>query len=382
MAAKLIRLIWRYTLRNKRRTALTVSSATISLFLLTTLAMVYRAMGTPYQGADTTPRMMVRRLSGIVYSMPSRYGDRIRGVPGVVAVSRMNWFGGYWVDPANQFANFAVDADTVFDVVGSATIPAEQLQAFQRERNAAVASQTLANKYKWKIGDRITLLGSPYPLRPELVLRGIFAGGAQDHFYFHYDYLNEALGGHFDQVGLFWIRIQGPESASRVSQAIDVMFSNTDAETKTESENSFLLGFISMLGNVRAMLLMIGSAVAFAILLIVANTMAMSIRERFSEAAVLRVLGFRASHILSLFVGESLMLTLIGAILGVGGAKLLFDSLALTRVTAFVWADLRVRPDTLAFCFAAALLIALLASGLPAYRAARANLAEALRFVG
>lgn len=344
--------------------------------------MVYRAMGTPYQGADTTPRMMVRRLSGIVYSMPSSYGDRIRGVPGVVAVSRMNWFGGYWVDPANQFANFAVDADTVFDVVGSATIPAEQLQAFQRERNAAVASQTLANKYKWKIGDRITLLGSPYPLRPELVLRGIFAGGAQDHFYFHYDYLNEALGGHFDQVGLFWIRIQGPESASRVSQAIDVMFSNTDAETKTESENSFLLGFISMLGNVRAMLLMIGSAVAFAILLIVANTMAMSIRERFSEAAVLRVLGFRASHILSLFVGESLLLTLIGAILGVGGAKLLFDSLALTRVTAFVWADLRVRPDTLAFCFVAALLIALLASGLPAYRAARANLAEALRFVG
>jgi len=223
---------------------------------------------------------------------------------------------------------------------------------------------------------------APYRITPELVLRGVFSGGPDDQFYFHYDYLNEALGGHFDQVSLFWIRLERPELAPRVSEAIDAMFRNTDAETKTESENNFLLGFVSLLGNVRAMLLVIGSAVGFAILLIVANTMAMSIRERVSEAAIMRALGFRASHILGLFVGESLMLTLAGAILGVGGAKLLFDSLRLTKVSAFVWADLRVRPDTLGFCLAVALLIALLASGWPAYRASRVNLAEALRFVG
>ena len=383
MALKLIRLIWKNALRNKRRTLLTVSSAAISLFLLTTLAMVYRALGTPYQGADTSPRMMVRRLSGIVYSMPSSYGARIKAVPGVVAVTPMNWFGGYWVDPKNQFANFAIDPETVFDVVGPQThIPSDQLRAFQRERIACVAGQRLINKFHWKIGDRITLLGSPYRITPELVLRGIFVGGPDDHFYFHYDYLNEALGGHFDQVALYWIRLEKPELAARVSQAIDAMFRNTDAETKTESENSFLLGFVSLLGNVRAMLLMIGSAVGFAILLIVANTMAMSIRERVSEAAVMRALGFRARHILALFVGESLMLTLAGAALGVGGAKVLFDSLRLTKVSAFVWADLRVRPDTLALCVAIAFLISVLASGWPAYRASRANLAEALRFVG
>jgi len=382
MFLKLTRLTWRNALRNKRRTMLTVSSAAISLFLLTTLAMVYRALGTPYQGADTTPRMMVRRLSGIVYSMPSSYCEQIKNVPGVAAVSRMNWFGGYWVDPQNQFANFAVDADTVFQVIGSASIPPDQLKAFQRERNAAVAGRRLIEKYHWKIGDRITLLGSPYPFRPELVLRGIYTGGPEDHFYFHFDYLNEAMGGHFDRVGLFWIRLEHPEQASSVSKAIDALFSNTDAETKTESENNFLLGFVSMLGNVRGMLLMIGSAVGFAILLIVANTMAMSIRERFSEAAVLRVLGFRRRHILGLFVGESLMLTLAGALVGVGGAKLLFDTLGLTKVAVFVWADLRVRPDTLVFCVGAALLIAVLASGWPAYRASRSNLSEALRFVG
>ena len=382
MVLKLTRLIWKNALRNKRRTVLTVSSAAVSLFLLTTLAMVYRALGTPYQGADTSPRMMVRRLSGIVYMMPASYGARIRTVPGVVALSAMNWFGGYWVDPRNQFANFAIDADTVFDVLSMSTIPPDQLQDFKRERIAAVAGQRLVDKYHWKIGDRITLLGSPYRITPELVLRGVFSGGPDDQFYFHYDYLNEAMGGHFDQVSLYWIRLERPELAPRVSEAIDTMFRNTDAETKTESENNFLLGFISLLGNVRAMLLLVGSAVGFAILLIVANTMAMSIRERVSEAAIMRALGFRARHILGLFVGESLMLTLAGAIVGVGGAKLLFDSLRLTKVTAFVWADMRVRPDTLGFCFALALLIAVLASGWPAYRASRGNLAEALRFVG
>ncbi len=383
MVLKLTRLICKNALRNKRRTILTVSSAAISLFLLTTLAMVYRALGKPYQGADAAPRLMVRRLSGIVYMMPSSYGARIKTVPGVVAVSPMNWFGGYWVDPKNQFANFAMDADTIFDVLsGVSKIPSDQLQDFKRERIAAVAGQRLINQFHWKIGERITLLGSPYHITPELILRGVFSGGPDDQLYFHYDYLNQALGGHFDQVNLYWIRLEGPELAARVSEAIDTMFRNTDAETKTESENNFLLGFISMLGNVRAMLLMVGSAVGFAILLIVANTMAMSIRERVSEAAIMRALGFRARHILGLFVGESLMLTLAGAIFGVGGAKLLFDSLRLTKVTAFVWADMRVRPDTLGFCFAVALLIAVLASGWPAYRASRGNLAEALRFVG
>lgn len=383
MALKLARLIWKNALRNKRRSILTITSAAISLFLLTTLAMVYRALGTPYQGAEAAPRMMVRRLSGIVYTMPISYGPRIKAVPGVTAVSVMNWFGGYWVDPKNQFANFAVDADTIFDVISPpARIPPDQLQAFQGERTAAVAGRRLVDKYHWKIGDRITLLGSPYRITPELVLRGIFVGGPDDQFYFRYDYFNEALGGHFDQVSLYWIHLEKPEMAERVSQAIDTMFRNSDAETKTESENNFLLGFVSLLGNVRAMLLMVGSAVGFAILLIVANTMAMSIRERVSEAAVMRALGFRSQHILALFIGESLMLTLAGAMLGVGGAKVLFDSLRLTKVSAFVWADLRVRPDTLSLCIALALFIAVLASAWPAYRASRANLAEALRFVG
>jgi putative ABC transport system permease protein len=374
------RLLLKNLLRNKRRTLLTASSVAVSLFLLSSLAIVYTALGKPFEGADAIPMMIVRRSTGIVFQMPLSHGARIKTVPGVVAVSPVNWVGAYWVDPSNTFANFAVDANTIFDVMAGSRIPPEQLQAFKSERVAAVAGRHLAEKYRWKIGDRITLLGSPYGITPELVLRGVFTGGPEDNFYFHYDYFNEAMAD-FNQANLFWVRIDRPEIAARVGQAIDEMFRNTDAETKTEAISNFLLGFISMLGNVRGIILAIGSAVTFAILLIVANTMAMSVRERVAEAAVMRSLGFRAAHILGLFVGESLVLTLSGALLGVGGAKLLYDALALSRIGKFVPADLRMRSETLLFCLALSVAMALLAAGWPAYRAAKTNIAEALRYV-
>jgi putative ABC transport system permease protein len=186
----------------------------------------------------------------------------------------------------------------------------------------------------------------------------------------------------FNRVGLYWIRVERPEIAARVGQAIDQTFRDTDSETKTEAEGTFLLGFISMLGNVRGIILMIGAAVTFAVLLIVANSVAMSIRERVTEAAVMRSLGFTSSHILALFVGESLVLTVGGALVGVGGAKLLYDAMALRKIGTLVWADMRMRPETFLFCMALAVILAFLSSSWPAYRAARINIAEALRYTG
>jgi putative ABC transport system permease protein len=375
------RLGLRNLLRNKRRTIITASSVAISLFLLSSLAIVYTALGKPFEGEDRSPRLMVRRLSGITFMMPASYGQKIKAVPGVVAVTPMNWFGGYWKEPENSFGNFAIDADRVFDVLNMARIDPDQLEAFKRERVAAVAGRQLIEKFHWKIGDRITLMGSPYGIAPELVLRGTFTGGPDDQFYFHYDYLNEAIR-NFDRVGLYWVRVERPEIAARVAQAIDETFRNTDSETKTEAEGTFLLGFISMLGNVRGIILMIGAAVSFAVLLIVANSVAMSIRERVTEAAVMRSLGFTSNRILALFVGESLVLTLAGAVVGVGGAKLLYGALALRKIGLFVWADLRMRPETLLFCMALSIILAFLSSVWPAYRAAKINIAEALRFTG
>jgi len=376
------RLVLKNLLRNKRRVLLTGSSVAVSLFLLSSLAIVYTALGKPLEGTETIPLMMVRRAIGIVFPLPASHGAKIKTVPGVVAVTPLAWFGGYWVDPANTFANFAVDPETIFNVLREgSTIPPDQLEGFKRERVAAVAGRRLVEKYHWKIGDRITLLGSFWGITPELVLRGVFSGGPDDQFYFHYDYLNEALG-RPNIVPIYWVRVDRPEDASRVAQAIDDMFRNTDAETRTESISAFLLNFISMLGNVRAIILLIGIAVAFAIFLIVANTMAMSIRERTAEAAVLRALGYQTSHILALFVGESLILTLGGALVGIGGAKFLYDALALSQIGQFVFADMRMRPETLVFCFVVALALGLLASGWPAYRTARGNIAETLRYTG
>ena len=375
------RLILKNLIRNKRRTLLTAASVAVSLFLLSALAIVYTALGKPFEGLDTVPIMMVRRAAGIVFQLPASYQDRIKAVPGVVAVSKLSWFGGYWRDPANQFANFAVDADSVFQVQTGAAISPDQLEAFKRERTAAVAGKRLMDQFHWQIGDRITLLGSPYGFTPEVVLRGVFTGGPDDHFYFHWDYLNEAIG-RANIVGMYWIRVAPPEAASRVARTIDQTFHNTDAETKTESLSAFLLGFVSMLGNVRGIILMVGSAVTFAILLIVANTMAMSIRERYAEAAIMRTVGFRKSHILGLFVGESLVLSIAGAIFGVGGAKLFFDALGLRRISQFVAADMRMRPGTLLFFGALTVVMALAAAGWPAYRAARLQIAEALRNTG
>lgn len=376
------RLVFKNLFRNKRRTILTLASVAVSLFLLSSLAIVYTAFGKPIEGGDTIPLMMVRRAAGIMLPLPASYGPRVKSVAGVAAVSKLNWFGGYWKEPTNFFANFAVDPDAIFDVLREgATIPPDQLEAFKRERVAAVAGRRLVERFGWKIGDRITLLGSPWGFTPELVLRGVFQGGADDQFYFHWDYLNESIG-RPDIVGIYYVRVERPENATEVGKAIDQLFRNTDAETKTESLSAFLLSFIAMLGNVRAIILMVGSAVTFSILLVVANTMAMSIRERISEAAVMRSLGFRSGQIVRLFVSESLILSLVGAIIGVGGAKVLYDALALSQVGQFVFADFRMRAPTLIFCFALALLIGLLASGWSAYRASRINIAEALRHTG
>jgi putative ABC transport system permease protein len=343
--------------------------------------MIYTALGKPFAEGEKMPLLLVRRAASINTSLPASYQPRIMTVPGVVAVTKAAWFAGFWREPANSFANLGVDPDTVFEVQDGARIPPDQLEAFKRNRTAAVAGKKLVEKYGWKIGDRITLLGSYWGVKPELTLVGVFEGGPDDQFWFHWEYLNEAAG-RPNLAGLYWVRIDRPENAMQVANAIDRLFRNSDAETKTESLNQFLLNLISMLGSVRHAILLIGSAVAFAILLVVANTVAMSVRERISEAAVMRSLGFRPGWIIFSFVGESILLTLAGAMLGVVGAKFLFDSLALTHIGPFAVADLRLRPETLGLCAGLSLLIALLATGWPAYRAARINLAEALRYTG
>lgn len=374
-------LIIKNLLRNKRRTFLTSTSVAVSLFLLSSLAMVYYAMGHPPQSGASRLRLVTMRMTGMNLLMPVSYLQKIKQVPGVVAVSPMNWIGAYYQDPGNTFANYAVDAQALFKVFAEVKIPPEQVKAFQRDRTGAVAGRRLAEKYGWKIGDRITLLGSIYGFDPQLTLRGIYTGSDEKQLFFHWDYFNEAIGRR-NRAEAFWMRVDSPDSVGRVEKTIDGMFRNTPAETRTQVEPVALMTMISMLGNVRGTILLIGSAVVFAVLLIVANTMALSIRERIPEAAVMRSLGFRPHQIVGLFVAESLLLSLAGGVIGCLGAQILFRSIGVTQLGGAVYLDLRMHPGTLALSFSFALLIGVAASCWPAYRASRVNIAKALRFVG
>jgi putative ABC transport system permease protein len=377
----MLRLLLKNLLRNTRRTILTSSSVAVSIFLLASLALVYRAMGSAPATGESRLRLVTMRHPGMNLLLPVSYLQRIQKVPGVAAVSPMNWIGAYYRDRSNSFANYAVEADRLFDVFSEVKIPSSEVAAFKRDQTGAVVGKRLADKYGWKIGDRVTLLGSIYGIQPELTLRGIYTGSDENQLFFHWDYFNELVG-RLNRAEVFWIRVNSPESVEPVEKAIDSMFRDSPAATLTQLEPVALMTFITALGNVRGAVLLIGTAVIFAVLLIVSNTMALSVRERVPEAAVMRSLGFRPRQIIQLFVSESVVLSLAGGLVGCVAAYTLFRTLNITQLQGVIYIDLRMRADTLLLSFFVALLIGVAASGWPAYRASRANIARALRFVG
>ena len=305
----LARLIMKNAVRNPRRTVLTILSITISIFLVSSLQAILTRLDSLGQGSGSGHlRVVVLRATGLGQPLPIAYKQRIAALPGVKAVSGWTWFGGIYIDTANFFANFAVDADDLERTHEEYRIPPDQLAAFKGERTAALVGRALMEKYHWKLGDRVTLKGTIYPIDPEFIIRAVFTTDdlSQERvFFFHWDYFNEALN-RPNQVGTFAVRAATPEDVPRLMDTIDRTFRNTDAETKTETEQAFNLSFVSMLGNVKLLLNSISAAVVFTILLVAGNTMAMSIRERTGEVAVLKTLGFRRNTILFLLVGESL----------------------------------------------------------------------------
>lgn len=330
---QLARLIWKNAVRNPRRSVLTILSITISIFLVSSLQAILTRLDSLGQSSGSGHlRVVVHRSTGLGQPLPIAYKQRIAALPGVKAVGGWTWFGGLYIDESNFFANFAVDADDLEKTHTEYRIPPDQLEAFKRERTAALVGQQLMEKYHWKLGDRVTLKGTIYPFDPETIIRAVFTADdpAEERvLFFHWDYLNEALNRR-NQVGTFSVRAATPEDVPRLMDTIDRTFRNTDAETKTETEQAFNLSFVSMLGNVKLLLNAISAAVVFTILLVAGNTMAMSIRERTGEVAVLKTLGFRRNTILFLLVGEALMIALLGGFLGGFGAKATYAFIGMT----------------------------------------------------
>jgi putative ABC transport system permease protein len=381
----LTRFVSKNAFRNKRRSILTVLSVGFSLLLLTMMMSIWRSFYVDNGSAQSALRLITRHKVSLTFTMPAYYREKIRALPGVAAVVPQNWFGGNYKDAnksQNFFAQFGTDPEEFFTVYPEWKIPADQLEAWKRDRAGAIVDPDLAQKYGWKVGDHIIIQGATFPVDLELTIRGIYTPDqATNSLYYNQKYVEEAVSFLKGQAGFFTILAQSPEDVARLGPEIDEMFRNSPQPTKTETEKSFMLGFVAMLGNVKAFILSICMAVVFAILLVSANTMAMSIRERTREVAVLKTLGFTRKTILALFVGEAVTLALVGGILG-SLTGFLIGSAAAKAAGGFFGDALKVHPATMLVAWIVAALVGFLSAIVPSYNASRIGIVDGLRHIG
>src|SRR5256714_1128014 len=380
----LTRFVSKNAFRNKRRSVLTILSIAFSLLLLTLMMTLWRAFYLDEGSAESAQRVVVRHRVSLTFNLPGFYREKIRSVPGVVAVVPISWFGGIYKDqkPENFFAQFGTDPEEFFKVYRDIEMPADQLTAWQRDRQGVIVDSSLAKKYGWKLGDRIVLQGTIYPVNLDLNIRGIFTSNPDDKsVYFNAKYVEEAVSWFKGRAGTFSILAATAADVSKVSTSIDDMFRNSPQPTKAESEKAFGLEFVAMMGNVKAFILSICSAVVFATLLVSANTMAMSIRERTREVAVLKTLGFTKRGVLGLFVSEAVALSLGGGILGASFGWLLVYGLTHSP-QFFSFFPLKVTPAIWIAALFTSAIVGLLSAALPSYHASQINIVDGLRHIG
>jgi putative ABC transport system permease protein len=383
----ILKLLFRNILRRKLRTFLTVLGISVAILSFGLLHTVVHAW---YAGVDASSasRLVTRNSISLVFSLPIAYRDRIRQVEGVKVVSYGNWFGGIYIDEKNFFPNIAVEPRSYIELYPEYVIPEDQKEAFLRDKKSFVAGRKVVEKYKWKIGDTVTLKGTIFPGDWEFVLRAIYYGREKNadetQFFFHWDYLNETLKKtsprRADQVGFYMMGVTNPILAAEVAARIDKTFRNSLAETLTETEKSFQLGFVSMSEAIIVAIQLVSFVVIIIIMAVAANTMAMTARERIGEYAVLKTLGFRSKHIVSLIFGESLLITMTGCLLGMiltfPAAKVFANAVG-PLIPVFV-----VERKTLILDVVASLLVGSIAAIIPTWRAAHIRIADGLRRIG
>ena len=369
--------------RNKRRSLLTVASIAFSLLLLCIMLSVWRSFYIDKGAPDSALRIMTRHKVSLANFLPIYYRNKIRTIPGVVHVVPMTWFGGKYIDDKQQnfFAQFATDPDEYLDVAADKIIPPDQVAAWKRDRAGCIVDVDLAKKHNWKIGDHIILQGTIFPTNLDLTVRGIYTiDPPSSNLYFHTKYLEESVDWFKDTAGFYFIRVDTAEHMPQAARAIDDMFHGSPVPTKSESEQAFKLDFINTLGSVKAFILSICGAVVFTTLLVCANTMAMSIRERTREVAVLRTLGFTRERILKLLLSESIAIALVGGLIGITLATgaILF----VARPGIGLPVSLHMTVATAAVVMGVAFLVGLVSGVLPSYRASNLGIVDALRYIG
>jgi len=377
------RFVTKSAFLNKKRSLLTVSSIAFSLLLLSIMLCVWRSFYIDKGAPDSALRIMTRHKVSLANFLPIYYRDKMRSVPGVTHVVPMTWFGGTYIDnkPAHYFAQFATDPEEYFDVAADKVLPAEQIAAWKRDRAGCVVDVALADKFHWKLGDHVHLQGTIFPTNLDLTIRGIYTiDPPTSGLFFHTKYLEETVSWFKDTAGFYFIRVDSAEHMPVAARALDDMFHSTPVPTKSESEQAFRLDFIATLGNVKAFILGICGAVVFTTLLVCANTMAMSIRERTREVAVLRTLGFTRGNILQLLLGESLAISLIGGVSGVFLGTVIIGMMSRPGIGMPV--SMHMTLATGATVMAVAAFVGLASASIPSYRASNLGIVDALRHIG
>jgi putative ABC transport system permease protein len=392
---KFLPYVLKHMRRSWLRTASTMAGMALCIFLICVLQTVLDAMNRNIE-ATRPDRIATRHAVSLVFNMPLAYRSRIQAVPGVKRVTPMVFFGGLFgssqQDFANFFANFAIEADTYFAMYPEYAVPPEQMEAFVRDRRGAVVGRALATKYGWEIGSTFQLESfiPPYRVgRPfEFVVRGIFdkndvlyPSTNEMQMFFHYAYLNEATRQRAG-VGTFMVQVERAEEAASVGRAIDQTFENSDVQTKTESEAAFVEGFAALAGNLVGLLNTIGLAVAFTVLLVTANTMSMAVRERRTEIAVLKTLGFSSRRVMGLIITEAAILSLCAGLVGTWLAGLLVANVQnIPGLGALLgqFPALRLSPALAAMTIGFSMLLGLAAGFAPAWNAYRARIVDTLR---
>jgi putative ABC transport system permease protein len=370
--------------RNRRRTVLTLVSIAVSMCLLGVMVAVFHAFYLRDPSPEEALRLVTRNRISLMMALPYSYAARIQRVPGVREVMISNWFGGTYKDnrdSRNNFARFAVEPEKLFTIYSELRVPEDWRRAFERERTACVIGRDLANRFNWRPGDHITLVGDIYPGQYELTVRGIFdSPRASDVLYFDKEYVEQTIPkGRRAFARMFDILIDSPKNASRIAEAVDAEFRNATAQTKTESEQGFVVGFVSLLGDIKMLLIGVSTAVMFTILLVSANAMSMSVRERVREVGVLKTLGFTPGDVLTLVLGEACAISVAGGTIGFLVSTLLTGGVSKTRAGLFLPPIKPFEPSVALACILMAGAIGLVSSLLPAMSASRASIVEALR---
>ncbi len=377
--------IVRNAFRNKRRSVLTMISIGFSLLLLTMMICIWRSFYVDQVAPEASRRLIIRDKVWLAFFLPAFYRDKIRAVPGVTAVVPITYFGGRYIDDRSEhaFSRFATDPDEYLKVASDKITPPDQLKAWQQDRTGALVDVTLADKYHWKIGDHIHIEGTIFAANLDLTIRGIYhRDPPQNALYFNTKYLEESEPWFKGQAGWYAALLDSGEHVAPAAKQIDDMFRNSPLQTKSESEEAFIIGYVASLGNVKAFILGICGAVMFTIMLVSANTMAMSVRSRTREVAVLKTLGFTKQRVLSIFISESVALSVGGGLVGIFVASFLIAAMTHRFIGLGIPLDMHVKLPTAALAMFVSVVLGVVSGYIPAYRASRMNIVDALRHIG